>query len=254
LIGHLVQQGNFSQMNMSILKRLKEIRQKRSKKQEQKEEPKIKKSPPPPDVVNIPQSQEKAKEQIEKPEDSETKKVKEETETKEIKEKKAPKREKIYDVPRFTRCNSVFIQLATGISKEDLTNPEEDEGINLDNSNATDNTDNSIETIEEGAEKKFDVQDSQILSVLSLQAKHITEAKEQKRPVSLHITPPSSAMKNSNSKDGPERIENKKRKSLTIVDPKDPQHPHQVISRREFLDQLRKENRLSFDSREGFNK
>jgi hypothetical protein len=238
-------------MNMSILKRLKEIRQKRSKKQEQKEDPIIKKSPPP-DVANILQIQEKTKEPEEKPEANKFQKVKEETDTKEDKEKMEPRREKIYDVPRWTRCNSVFIQLATGISNEDLTNPDANEGIDLENSNATDNTDNSIETIEEGSEKEFDEQDSQILSVLSLQAKHITEAKEQKRPVSLHVTPSCSAMKN--SKNGPEGNDSKKRKSLTIVDPKDPQHPHQVISRREFLDQLRKENRLSFDSREGFNK
>lgn len=217
---------------MSILKKLREIRLKRSKKQEQKEEDAVVKSPPqdtPKEVTHQDQTE-----------------ISTGTE--------AVETEKIYNIPRFTRCNSVFIQMASGVSSEDLTNQEEVEtgSMEPENETATETTDDSIETIEENKVKKFNVRDSQVLSVLSQQAKQIVEAKEQKRPISLHMTPPYSVMKN--EKNNSLQFESSKRKSLTIVDPKDPSHPHQVISRKEFLEELRMKNRLSFDSKDSLNK
>ena len=94
--------------------------------------------------------------------------------------------------------------------------------------------------------KKVAVRQSRILSVLSYQAREIARAREERRPVSLLITPTKSAMKR-NSGDEQMRAA-KERRSLTIVDPRDPLNPHPVICRKDFLEELRAQNRLSFDS------
>ena len=110
---------------MSILKKLKEIRHKREKKLEVKEV----------QVIESPKAENEVIQQKEEEKPTETEFV---------------ETEKIYNIPRHSRCNSVFIQLATGVSSEDLTSKEEVEVNNaeIEEENATDTTDESMETIE----------------------------------------------------------------------------------------------------------
>lgn len=91
--------------------------------------------------------------------------------------------------------------------------------------------------------RRVAVRQSRILSVLSYQAREISRAKEERRPISLILNPTKSAMKRSSVE-----TEAKKRRSLTIVDPRDPMNPHSVICRKRFLEELRAQDRLSFNS------
>lgn len=100
--------------------------------------------------------------------------------------------------------------------------------------------------------RKVAVRQSRILSVLSYQAREISRARDERRPISLIITPTKSAMKRSSMEEAVKGMNGmnkvKERRSLTIIDPRDPLNPHPVICRKEFLEELRAQNRLSFNS------
>lgn len=76
---------------------------------------------------------------------------------------------------------------------------------------------------------------------------------ESKRPLSMGnlMERKSSLKRNSYSR---LKDKAKERRSLTILDPRDPSNPNPVISRKEFIEELRAQNRLSFDSKDVVNK
>lgn len=165
----------------------------------------------------------------------------------------------VFEIPRKSRPPSIFIQLGTFEPNQNRAEAEEELPIdeNKEDYEALimkvweEPVDDDSEFIkfnnntgEDRQRRKVAVRQSRILSVLSFQAREISQAREERRPVSLIIAPTKSAMRSVEK--GASKRED--RRSLTIVDPRDPLNPHPVICRKEFLEELRAQDRLSFNS------
>jgi hypothetical protein len=195
--------------------------------------------------------------------------------------------EEVFDIPKLSRPPSIFIQMGhlsvvpdsdnLCAAKVHATEPGLDErmaGLSFDDKYqqmiveawrervAQEDIlellrDERHDSLSDGDLQSWRVKQRRLCAVMAAQAKHSAAARSDqsddesneasnRRPSSMTMLPKHSSLRQPIKPAEPPR----ERRSLTILDPKDPRMPYPVISRKAFLEELRAQDRLSFDSKD----